>query len=262
MAKRFPGFPAAGMEFLRGLERNNNREWFQEHKAIFETQVKAPMERLVEIINGALAGFAPEHVSDPRRAIYRIYRDTRFSQDKTPYKTHIGATFARRGLDRHGGAGYYFSASPQGVEVAGGIYMPGPAELLAVRNFLAGHHAEVARLACGKALRSLMGDLQGDELKRAPKGFPADHPGLGLLRKKQWYFYVVLPGEIAVTPAIAAEVVKRFRALAPFVDLLNRPLSGEGLRPARELRSHLLLGEPQPPRGERRRPARLQKSRW
>src|ERR1700739_1604763 len=93
----FPGFPSEAITFLRGLTRNNRREWFQPRKEIFETKVKEPMTRLVESVNAELLKFAPDYINDPKKAIYRIYRDTRFSSDKTPYKTHIAAIFPRRG---------------------------------------------------------------------------------------------------------------------------------------------------------------------
>src|SRR5207244_3382352 len=104
----FPGFPSEALTFLRGLARNNRRDWFQPRKEIFETKVKAPMIELVEAVNAELLKFAPDYINDPKKAIYRIYRDTRFSPDKTPYKTHIAAVFPRRGLDRQAGAGFYF----------------------------------------------------------------------------------------------------------------------------------------------------------
>ena len=224
MTSRFGGFPPEAMTFLRGLERNNNRDWFGARKGIFEEKVKAPMKELVESVNGELARFAPDHVSDPQKAIYRIYRDTRFSRDKTPYKTHIGAIFPRRGLSKHGGAGYYFSVAPKGIEVAGGVYMPGAGELLIIRKHLAGHHRDFRRLIQSGRLRRLVGELQGEQLTRAPKGFPRDHAGVDLLRYKQWYFYVVLDPEPITTPKLHGEVMKRFRALRAFVDFLNAPL--------------------------------------
>src|SRR5258708_24091262 len=105
------------------------------------------MIQLVEALNEELHGFAPGHINDPAKAIYRIYRDTRFSNDKTPYKTHIAAIFPRRGSQKHASAGYYVAVSPEGVEVAGGIYMPGPQELLALRTWLASHYAEFRKAA-------------------------------------------------------------------------------------------------------------------
>lgn len=224
MASEFAGFPPEAMRFFRGLTRNNNREWFQQRKQIFDEKVKAPMVELVEAINGELLAFAPQHVIEPREAIYRIYRDTRFSADKTPYKTHIAANFPRRGFPKHAAAGYYVSVSPKEIEVAGGIYLPGPEELLTIRSFLSEHYGELRRLIADRKLRSLMGELQGEQLQRPPKGFPGDHPAEDLLRHKQWYFYVTLDGALAPTAELLPEVVKRFRAMQPFVDAMNRPL--------------------------------------
>ena len=98
MAKTgFSGFPEAGMQFFRGLKRNNRREWFQSRKHVYDAQLKAPMVELVTALTAEMMRFAPDHVADPAKAIYRIYRDTRFGKDKTPYKTHIAAIFPRRG---------------------------------------------------------------------------------------------------------------------------------------------------------------------
>src|SRR5947199_9856780 len=98
MRSNFPGFPAEGIQFMRGLARHNNREWFLPRKPIFEEKVKQPMRELVEAVNAAIRRFAPEYITDPDKAIYRIYRDTRFSKDKKPYKEHIAASFPRHGI--------------------------------------------------------------------------------------------------------------------------------------------------------------------
>jgi uncharacterized protein (TIGR02453 family) len=226
MRSPFPGFPQEGIDFFRRLARNNRREWFLPRKSIFEEQVKQPMRELVEALDAALARFAPEHVTDPDRAIYRFYRDTRFSPDKSPYKDRIAATFPRLGLTRHEGASYYFSVSHKEVAIGGGVYLPTPETLAAIRHHIAGRHEEFRRIATARALRSLFGEMQGERLSRVPKGFPADHAAADLLRFKQFLFYVELPPEAAVTPALYDEIVKRFRAMAPFTDFLNAPLIG------------------------------------
>src|SRR6516225_7489770 len=100
----FPGFPQEAITFYKGLTRNNTREWFQPRKHIFDEKVKAPMVELVGQLNQAMMQFAPQYVTDPAKAIYRIYRDTRFSPDKTPYKTQIAASFSRHGMEKHGAA--------------------------------------------------------------------------------------------------------------------------------------------------------------
>src|SRR5262245_29536624 len=105
--RAFSAFPKEGLRFLRSLKRNNNREWFLEHKGIYDEYVKGPMGRLIEALADDFPKFAPEMVASPKVSAYRIYRDTRFSKDKSPYKTHIAAVFPRDGLDKHQGAGFY-----------------------------------------------------------------------------------------------------------------------------------------------------------
>src|ERR1041385_165329 len=172
----FPGFPAEGMAFLRALQKNNRREWFQPRKQIYEEQVKAPMIELVRRVTAAMLDFAPDYVREPEKAVFRIYRDTRFSKDKTPYKTHIAAVFHRRGMEKESGGGLYFAISPKEVEVAGGNFMSASPTLLAVRTHLAEHHETFRELIRDRALRRLLGDMQGEQLTRPPKGFCAEHP--------------------------------------------------------------------------------------
>ena len=224
MATRFAGFPKEGIKFFNELRKNNNREWFSANKQTFEDKVKAPMVELVNAVNAELATFAPNHVTEPGKAIYRIYRDTRFSADKTPYKDHIAANFPRRGLEKHACAGYYFSISSKELEVAGGVYMPGPEELLALRNYIVREHEELRRLTKETKLRSLVGELKGSQLSRPPKGFPCDHPATDLLKYKQLYFYVTLTAENSGTPKLLPDLIKRLRVMQPVVDFLNVPL--------------------------------------
>jgi uncharacterized protein (TIGR02453 family) len=227
MSSGFPGFPAEAITFYKGLARNNKREWFQPRKPVFEEKVKAPMVELVNALNQSMMAFAPDYVTDAPKAIYRIYRDTRFSPDKTPYKTQIAASFARRGMEKHGAAGYYFAISHKGVDVGGGIYMPPPETLLAVRTHIAERHAEFRRLASGAAVKRLFGAMQGEQLSRVPKGFAAEHPAADLLRFKQYLLFTSLDADMVTTPKLFVELEKRFRALAPFLDFLNAPLIGK-----------------------------------
>jgi uncharacterized protein (TIGR02453 family) len=222
----FGGFPPEGLKFFASLARNNRREWFQPRKHIYDEQLKAPMVELVSALSAEMMRFAPDYVGEPAKAIYRIYRDTRFSKDKTPYKTHIAAIFPRRGLEKHGGGGLYFSVSAKEIEVAGGVYMPGPEALLAIRTHLAEHHEEFRKIIRARKLRTLMGELHGDQLSRVPKGFPCDHPAADLLRYKQWLVYVMLDPKLATAPKLLPEVRQRFEAMIPFVEFLNRPLAG------------------------------------
>lgn len=223
----FRGFPKEGISFFRGLARNNRREWFQARKEVFEEQVRRPMCDLVNALNQAMMEFAPDYVTDPAKAIYRIYRDTRFSADKTPYKTHIAASFTRRGLVKHQGAGYYFSVSDREIEVGGGVYLPLPETLLAIRTHIAEHHEEFRRLSEAREVRRLFGEMQGERLSRVPKGFASDHSAADLLRHKQFLFYIVLEPDMAATPRLLPDLVKRFRAMTPWIAFLNAPVVAE-----------------------------------
>jgi uncharacterized protein (TIGR02453 family) len=225
MRSAFPGIPVEGIEFFRCLSRHNKRDWFQPRKHIYEEQVKQPVRELVAALNVAMKSFAPEHITDPEKAIYRIYRDTRFSKDKTPYKTHVAAYFHWGGSSRHEGGGYYFAISAKEVAVGGGIYMPAPETLLAVRNHIAENYRELKKISQSRTVRRLMGEVQGDQLTRVPKGFAADHPAAEWLRYKQWILYTVLDPKIATTPALFREIVDRFRVMSPFVAFLNRALA-------------------------------------
>src|ERR1035437_4452275 len=174
MTSRFPGFPRQMPTFFRGLEKNNRRDWFAPRKELFATYIPTPMVELVTLLNERLRTFAPEHVAgEPAKTIYRIYRDTRFSRDKTPYKTHIGATFSHKTLPRHGGAGYYFEVSHRCVGIAGGVYMPGPEELQAIRAAIAADPKGFLAFVEARGTQKLLGPLQGERLTRLPKVWEA-----------------------------------------------------------------------------------------
>ena len=223
MPSRFAGFPPEGLKFLRALKRNNTREWFQPRKEQYETHVKEPMLALIEDLNADLAKFAPEYVTEPKKAIFRIYRDVRFSADKRPYKTNIAASFRRRGAE---GGGLYFSVSGEEVEVAAGIYHPSREVILTVRQHIAENHRDLERLLKDKKTAKLCGALKGDELSRAPKGFDPDHPAIALIKKKDWIFDVTLEPSLAAAPELRERISTLFRAMHPAVEFLNKPLLG------------------------------------
>jgi uncharacterized protein (TIGR02453 family) len=219
--------------FFRSLKRNNRREWFQPRKHLFEQHVKAPMLDLVAAINSELSKFAPDYVTEPKNAIFRIYRDTRFSADKTPYKTHVAASFSRRGSERSGTGGFYFSVSQEAIEVAAGLWHPDRDVTLIVRNHIAETHEELRRILGNKKARKLAGDLKGDTLTRSPKGFDPAHPAAEFIKMKDWVLDVSLEASLATTPQLHGAIVERFEAMAPLLAYLNRPLLKR--KPAREL---------------------------
>jgi uncharacterized protein (TIGR02453 family) len=221
----FQGFPSETLKFLKQLKRNNNRDWFLAHKAVYEERVKRPMVDLVTTLGGAMQGFAPELVSDPKRAIFRIYRDTRFSPDKTPYKTHIAAHFRPSGAGKDAGAGLYFHLDPDQVLVAGGVYMPPSPQLRVIRDYVAAHAEELRRILREPRFKKLYFGLQGEVLVRPPKGYTAEHPALDLLRHKHYVAWCERPSATAETSSLFPFVVDAFVVLMPLVRYLNRALS-------------------------------------
>src|ERR1700735_292334 len=225
MKTRFPGFPAEAIKFLRELKKNNNREWFAPRKPVFDEKLRQPMIELVTAIHGEMQRFAPDYVGEPVKCVYRIYRDTRFSKDKTPYKTYVSALLLRNGFDRNeGSAAIYFAVSPENIEVAGGIYTPDREVLLAVRQHVADHHKEFRATFEKPKVRKLLGELSGETLTRVPKGFAADHPAAGLIRRTQYLLDGKIDPKLAVTPKLLGEIVARLEAMAPFIEFLDEPL--------------------------------------
>jgi uncharacterized protein (TIGR02453 family) len=224
--KAFRGFSMEALDFLRRLKRNNRRPWFQKNKPIYDEKVRQPMVELVQALNLELMRIAPEMVTEPRRAIYRIYRDVRFSPDKSPYKTHIAALFTPRNLPKHAGGGFYVHLSPVELLVAGGVYMPGPKELWEIRNHIAQNAAILRRIVAERRFKEYFGTLEGDQLTRVPKGFPSTHPAADFLRHKQFLVSVTHPPEQALDPGLLEFLTRYFRAMTPLIRFLNKPLIG------------------------------------
>jgi uncharacterized protein (TIGR02453 family) len=224
MAAGTAHFTEETMKFLRGLAKHNDREWFNARKPVYERALKEPMLAVIEGINQGFAEFAPEHVRPAQKAMMRIYRDTRFSKEKIPYKTHLAAWWARTGLEKTSGGGFYLQVSPREVIVAAGCYMPERDQLLAIRRYLLEHHEEFRALLAEKKLARMAEPFEGLSLTRAPKGFPAEHPAMDLLLRRQWGVSATLAAEAALEPSFVKLVVERFRVMAPLVEFLNRPL--------------------------------------
>lgn len=220
-----PHLTEAAFDFLEELEHRNEREWFQEHKPTYEREVKERMLVVADAINTGLAGFAPEHVRPPAKAVMRIYRDVRFARDKTPYKTHLAAFWPRQGLEKTGGAGYFVQIGVHGVMIAAGSYLPAAPQLFAIREFLLDHHERMRGVLAAAERTGLVEPLEGHRLIRSPKGFDPEHPAADLLRNRQWALTANLPGNVALGDDFTTLVLDRFRALTPLVTLLNEPLA-------------------------------------
>lgn len=218
-----PNFPPKALSFLRSLTRHNDREWFRARKNQYEQYLRAPMAAFIEQLDADLQDFAPELVATAA-CIYRPYRDTRFSDDKTPIKTNIAASFPWRGLPRHQGAGLYIEVAPTWVWVGGGMYAPATTQLAAVRAHIAEHHADLHAIVESEAFVRTVGRLDGARLVRVPRGYAADHPAADYLRYKQFLAGREFPPEFACSPGFYTGVLAVYRQVAPLVRFLNEPL--------------------------------------
>ncbi|MGA2852067.1 MAG: DUF2461 domain-containing protein [Terracidiphilus sp.] len=214
-----------GLKFLRGLEKHNNRDWFNERKAVYEAELKEPMLAIVRRITDTMTDFAPNHVRPAEKSLFRIYRDTRFSNNKLPYKTHVAAWWSHMGMEKTSGAGYYFQVSPKGVVIAAGAYMPEKEQLAAIRNWLLENHVEFRKVLGRPAVKKTFAEFEGEALTRPPKGFPPEHAAMDLIKQKQWGLSTTLPAETALEANFAQTVIKHFKLLAPLVDALNTPIA-------------------------------------
>ena len=228
-----PAFTAKSLSFLRALKRNNSREWFHSRREDYETHVRGPMVAVVERLAEDFRKVAPEFAADPKTSIFRQWRDTRFSENKTPLKTHVAATFPNRTLGRMNGAGLYFEVAPTWVWIGGGIYAPDAQQLQAIRHHVCDRHAELGRILRAPAFRKL-GGLKGDRLSRIPRGFAKDHPAADLLQQKQFLGAREEVAEFATSPTFYKELLATFAALVPLCRFLNEPLIARALKdPAR-----------------------------
>jgi uncharacterized protein (TIGR02453 family) len=225
MMRKMPSpFTPKTLSFLRALKRNNDRDWFRARKDEYETHVRGPLVEVIGRLGADMPRFAPELMADPKTSLFRIYRDTRFSEDKSPLKTNAAAVFPPRGLPRHGGAGLYFEIAPDWTWIGGGLYAPQPSALHAVRAQIASSHPTLQRIVTAKAFRDVLGELQGDQLTRVPSGYAKYHPAAQYLRHKQFLGFRELPAEFACGDDFYLELLRTFKALTPLVRFLNEAI--------------------------------------
>ena len=221
-------FSSKTLAFLRSLARHNDRDWFRLHKPEYEEHVGGPMVDLLARLAVDLREFAPELVADPRVSLYRIYRDTRFSADKSPLKTHVAAHFPSRDLSRGRGAALYLEVSPTRVRIGGGLYMPASSDLRMIREHIATRYRTLHRIVTASAFREGVGALSGARLTGAPKGYLATHPAMEYLRFKQFLAGREFAPTLAITDRFYPELLRTFRAVTPLVRFLNAPLLASG----------------------------------
>ena len=204
--------------FFKKLEKNNNREWFEQHKPEFkalETTVKQFGEALKDQLN--------QHDSIDRFKLFRVYRDVRFSKDKTPYKIHFGLTWHRTKPEYRGG--YYLHLKPNDIFLACGFWDPNPADLKRIRQEIDMDADESRNIINEPNFKRIWGDLQGDAVKTAPKGYAKDHPNIDLLRHKQHIFMVRYTEEDVAAADFLDRLDTALQAVRPFVDYMSAVLT-------------------------------------
>jgi len=214
-------FTPKTLAFLRALKRNNDRDWFREHKDEYERHVRVPMVQAIERLAVDMKKFAPELTADPKKSLYRVYRDTRFSEDKTPLKTNAAAVFPPRGFPKHEGAGLYFEVAPGWTWIGGGLYMPPSSTLHAIRARIASSHPRLHRIVTAPAFKKAVGELNGDQLSRVPLGYAKDHPAAHYLRFKQYLGFKEFPADFATKAEFYPTLLATFRAMVPLLRFVN-----------------------------------------
>ena len=204
-----PRFTDKTLKFLRALKRHNDREWFRAHRDHYEAHVRTPMIEILDRLAIDLPTFAPDLVATPKVSMYRIHRDTRFSVDKSPYKTHVAAIMPHRELTKHGGAGLYFHVTTDQVLIGAGVYAPEPRQLYQLRKHIAANVQRFRSIVESPVFRRSFGALGGARLQRVPRGFDKDHPAAEYLKP-------AAPGWV--------RTARDVRNRTPLLQLTTRPL--------------------------------------
>jgi uncharacterized protein (TIGR02453 family) len=215
--------PGTAFAFLKQLSANNNRDWFNANKDKF-LQEQSHIERFADALLYEMNKHDVLEEESGKKTMFRIYRDTRFSKDKTPYKNHWSGGFTRATAQRRGG--YYWHLQPGGGSfVGGGFWGPNNEDLLRIRQELSADPAPLRKVLKGKTFVSHFGSLQGEQLKTAPKGFSADDPAIDLLRFKQFIVTRKFTDKEVMAPTFLKEVNATFKAMRPFLDVMTEILT-------------------------------------
>ncbi len=224
MSAKFAGFPSDYFQFFRDLGANNNREWFQASKDRYKASVQQPLMAFIEAMDVPLGRVSECFLADPRPvggSMFRIYRDVRFSKDKSPYKEHGACQFRHMaGKDAHA-PGFYVHLAPGEVFFGGGIWMPPSPVLRRVREAIAERSDRWLEIIGARTFRKRFGEVRGDALKRPPQGFDPEHPAIEDLKRKSFFAMAEADEKTACSAGFVREVARSFEALAPFMELLT-----------------------------------------
>lgn len=206
------------LNFFKDLKKNNNREWFTENKKRFKD-----LEAGVKQFYAAIHDNLNKHDDIDKFKLFRVYRDVRFSKDKTPYKTHFGGSFGRTKPRLRGG--YYLHIAPGGSFLATGFWEPNSADLMRIRKELELDASEFKKVIEAKNFKDTWGDLVGNEVKTAPKGFSKEHPDIDIIKKKQFIFTKKYSDKEVTSPGFLKEMDKSFKAIRPYFDYMSEVLT-------------------------------------
>ena len=206
------------LNYLSQLKDNNNREWFAENKLVFDQEQKK-IKSFFTSIKQSLEEI--DHIE--KMQVFRIYRDVRFSKDKTPYKSHFSAGFVRQKPNLRGG--YYLHIEENATFVGGGFWEPNKEDLLRIRKELAIDASELREIIEQKEFIKNFGSLEGEELKTAPRDFDKNHPNIDLIRKKQYLVTRKFTNKEVLSPEFEKEVIATFKAMRPFFNYMSDVLS-------------------------------------
>lgn len=210
------------LDFLKKLKQNNNRDWFLENKSNYENNKEGVAEFADEVLNLLNQHDQIETVSG-KKSLYRIYRDVRFSKDKTPYKTHWASYFKRATKMLRGG--YYLHIESNNSFVGGGFWSPNSKDLKRIRTNILEFGDELENIIQSNEFESTFGTLQGEQLKVAPKGFDKNHQYINLLRYKQYLLVRKFTDKEVLSPNFAMEVDNTFKAMRPFLNFMSEALT-------------------------------------
>lgn len=212
------------LQFLNELKKNNNRDWFNENKPRYE-EAKIDFEQFIDELIQSIAKFDPSITHQTaKNCVFRIYRDVRFSKDKSPYKTNFGAhiTPAKKKSELHSVAGYYIHLEPGQSMLAGGAYLPKGDWLKAIRAEIDENAGELKKILSSKSFKKYFGEMEGDKLKTSPRDYPADHLEIELLRYKSFLATHQLNDEQLLADDLLNHCTDVFKALYPFDLYLNK----------------------------------------
>jgi uncharacterized protein (TIGR02453 family) len=222
-------FTDKSFSFLRGLARNNNREWFLKHKPDYEAHVRGPFQKLLTDLQPDLAATSAQFRADPRPvggSLFRIHRDTRFANDKTPYKTHAGARLYHQRFREVDSPSFYIHIQPGSCFVGAGIWHPEAPTRTRIRHFLVDNPEAWRKAVHSPAFRRRF-ELGGEVLTRAPRGYPADHPLIEDLKRQSFVGSTALEDSVVLGPQLRRSIASALAGLAPLVDYLCASLDLE-----------------------------------